>query len=51
MLILGLHGWNKREYDPSACLIKDGKILAMAEEERFINCTLCHFCALGAGGF
>lgn len=37
MLILGLHGWDKREHDPLACLIKDGKILAMAEEERFIR--------------
>ena len=24
-------------YDPSACLIKDKKIIAMAEEERFIR--------------
>lgn len=37
MYILGLHGWSRREHDPSACLIKDGKIIAMAEEERFIR--------------
>jgi len=35
MYILGIHGWPKREHDSSACLIKDGKIIAMAEEERF----------------
>jgi carbamoyltransferase len=37
MIILGINGWYTRSHDPSACLIKDGKILAMAEEERFIR--------------
>lgn len=37
MIILGINGWYTRSHDPSACLIKDGKILAMAEEERFIK--------------
>lgn len=35
MYILGIHGWEERTHDASACLIKDGKIIAMAEEERF----------------
>jgi carbamoyltransferase len=37
MIILGINGWYTRSHDPSACLIKNGKILAMAEEERFIR--------------
>ncbi len=37
MYILGLNGWDKRGHDASACLIKNGKILAAAEEERFIR--------------
>ncbi len=37
MLILGINGWHTRSHDASACLIKNGKILAMAEEERFIR--------------
>lgn len=37
MIILGINGWYTRSHDPSACLIKEGKILAMAEEERFIR--------------
>ena len=37
MIILGINGWHTRSHDASACLIKDGKILAMAEEERFIK--------------
>lgn len=37
MIILGINGWYTRSHDPSAGLIKDGKILAMAEEERFIR--------------
>ena len=35
MFVLGIHGWYKRVHDPSACLVKNGRILAMAEEERF----------------
>ena len=35
MYILGLHGGSPRTHDASACLIKDGKIIAFAEEERF----------------
>jgi predicted NodU family carbamoyl transferase len=37
MFILGINGWHTRSHDASACLIQDGKILAMAEEERFIR--------------
>ncbi len=37
MIILGINGWYTRSHDPSACLIKDGKVLAMVEEERFIR--------------
>lgn len=37
MYILGLHGGNFRTHDASACLISDGKIVAFAEEERFIR--------------
>ena len=33
--ILGLTGWFTRSHDASACIIKDGSILAMVEEERF----------------
>lgn len=33
--ILGINGWFTRSHDASACIVKDGKILAMAEEERF----------------
>lgn len=35
--ILGINGWPQRSHDASACLVKDGEILAMAEEERFIR--------------
>lgn len=35
MYVLGLTGWDKRSHDASACLVKDGKIIAAAEEERF----------------
>lgn len=37
MIILGINGWYTRSHDPSACMVKDGKILVMAEEERFIR--------------
>ncbi len=35
MIILGVNGWFTRSHDGSAALIKDGKIVAFAEEERF----------------
>ncbi|MDO8592035.1 MAG: carbamoyltransferase C-terminal domain-containing protein [bacterium] len=35
--ILGLNGWIERSHDATACIVKDGRILAMAEEERFIR--------------
>lgn len=35
--VLGLNGWFKRTHDPSACLLINGDIVAMAEEERFIR--------------
>jgi carbamoyltransferase len=37
MYILGLNGCHKRSHDASACLIKDNKLIAMIEEERFIR--------------
>ena len=37
MIILGLNGWMERSHDAAACLIVDGQIVAMAEEERFIR--------------
>lgn len=37
MYTLGLHGGNFRTHDASACLLKDGEIVAFAEEERFIR--------------
>lgn len=33
--ILGISGWNERSHDASACIISNGQILCMAEEERF----------------
>ncbi|MFA6553279.1 MAG: carbamoyltransferase C-terminal domain-containing protein [Patescibacteria group bacterium] len=35
MLILGINGWMERGHDAAACLLLDGRIVAMAEEERF----------------
>ena len=37
MYILGINGWIERSHDASACLIRDGKLVAMAEEERFVR--------------
>lgn len=37
MIVLGLNGCHKRSHDSTACLVKDGKILAVAEEERFVR--------------
>lgn len=37
MIILGINGYHKRSHDASACIIKDGNILAMVEEERLIR--------------
>lgn len=37
MKILGLNGWPERSHDASACLLVDGKIVAFAEEERFLR--------------
>jgi predicted NodU family carbamoyl transferase len=36
-IILGINGWFKRTHDPSACIIINGELVAMAEEERFIR--------------
>lgn len=36
MIVLGINGF-KREHDPSAALIIDGKLMGFAEEERFIR--------------
>lgn len=35
--VLGLNGWHARSHDAAACIVKDGQIVAMAEEERFIR--------------
>ena len=35
MKILGISGWKGRGHDGSACLVDDGKLVCMAEEERF----------------
>jgi len=37
MRILGIHGWKERSHDAAACLVEDGKLICMAEEERFIR--------------
>lgn len=34
---LGLTGWFSRSHDASACIVQNGEIIAMAEEERFIR--------------
>ncbi|MGW7515312.1 carbamoyltransferase family protein [Streptomyces sp. NPDC054796] len=35
MRVLGLNGWPGRGHDASACLVEDGRLIALAEEERF----------------
>jgi len=35
MRILGIHGWKERSHDAAACLIENGQLTCMAEEERF----------------
>ena len=37
MHILGVAGWTDRGHDASATLLKDGKLIAAAEEERFLR--------------
>ncbi len=37
MYVLGLVGFTGRSHDASACLVKDGKIISAAEEERFVR--------------
>ena len=37
MYIMGISGWSERGHDASACLIKNNKLIAFAEEERFIR--------------
>jgi len=37
VVILGVNGWFEQGHDASACIVKGNKILAMAEEERFIR--------------
>lgn len=37
MIILGVNGWPHGGHNASACIVKDGKVLMMAEEERFIR--------------
>lgn len=34
-IILGINGFSKRVHDSSACIVVDGNLVAMAEEERF----------------
>jgi len=35
--ILGLNGWLTRSHDASACIVRDGQVIAMVEEERFVR--------------
>ncbi|RJG26175.1 carbamoyltransferase C-terminal domain-containing protein [Paenibacillus thiaminolyticus] len=35
MYVLGVNGWNSGTHDASACLFRDGQMIAAAEEERF----------------
>lgn len=37
MRVLGLNGWPGRGHDSAACLVVDGEIVAVAEEERFVR--------------
>jgi len=37
MFILGINGWGNRSHDASACLIENGKLISMVEEERFLR--------------
>ncbi|MEK6967140.1 MAG: carbamoyltransferase C-terminal domain-containing protein [Nanoarchaeota archaeon] len=37
MIILGVNGWYDRGHDASACIIKDGVLIAAVEEERFLR--------------
>lgn len=37
MYVLGINGWDKGVHDSSASLFYQGKLLAAAEEERFIR--------------
>lgn len=37
MYVLGINGWDKGVHDTSASLFYQGKLLAAAEEERFIR--------------
>jgi carbamoyltransferase len=37
MYVLGVNGWPERTHDASACLLRDGYIVAFAEEERFVR--------------
>ncbi len=37
IIILGINGYHNRSHDSSACIIRNGKILAMVEEERLIR--------------
>lgn len=35
MRVLGVNGWPGASHDGAACLVVDGEVIAMAEEERF----------------
>lgn len=35
MYVLGIVGWHTRSHDAAACLVRDGELVAAAEEERF----------------
>lgn len=37
VLVLGLNGWPGRGHDGAACVVSDGRIVAFAEEERFVR--------------
>jgi predicted NodU family carbamoyl transferase len=42
MLVLGINGWPDRGHDAAACLVVDGELVAMAEEERFTRHKHAH---------
>ena len=43
MIIMGIHGGvTTRQHEPSACIIKDGTVVALCEEERYLRIKSCY---------
>lgn len=43
MIVLGIHGGvTLGQHEPSACLIVDGKVAALCEEERYLRIKFCY---------